>query len=178
MLSINEKIIAFLAAALFAVVAGLGIYGHGKKAGAEAVRLRYEAALGQQKAQAAAELAAETAKTRSAERLAEEALAEQERKDATNEKQVSDLRDRLRAAAGPAGQLRDPFAPGCRGGSDSAAAPGGAAPADRRADGAEAGGLLSAELSGLLERLLSEADEINIAYSSCRAQLLRRSAGP
>lgn len=121
------------------------------------------------KAQAAATLASETAKTRSAEQALQAIKNTQELQDAAHQNTVADLSDRLRRLAGPAGRLRDPHAVGC--GRGSGGAPGAAAttPGDRAADTTEAGGLLSAGLSGLLQRLQREADTINIAYASCRA---------
>jgi hypothetical protein len=77
-----------------------------------------------------------------------------------------DLRRRSRSAGGPG--LRDPFAVACR---EPAPGPRPAAVAGGE-DPAEAGGLLSAELEGLLLRLEGEADEINAAYSSCRADAI------
>ena len=121
------------------------------------------------KAQAAATLASETAKTRSAEQALQASKNTQELQDAAHQNTVADLSGRLRRLAGPAGRLRDPHAVGC--GGDSGGAPGAAAttPGDRADNNPEASGLLSAGLSGLLQRLQLEADTINIAYTSCRA---------
>ena len=162
-----------------ALVAGYHAWAnHLQAIGEQRTTLRYEAALAQQKADAAALLATETAKVREAERRARELLIKQEKRDAKNRKTVAGLEGRLAALAGPDGRLRDPNAqPGCGG---SGAGPEGAPPAgaaDRPGDGAQAGGLLSAELSGLLRARLIEADAINLAYTSCRADLLRRAAG-
>lgn len=86
----------------------------------------------------------------------------QEMLDETHRTTIATLATQLRLRAGPAQQLRDPHATGC-----PATAP--AAPADPGAgDGTQTGGLLSAELTGLLQRLTHEADEINNAYASCR----------
>lgn len=121
------------------------------------------------KTEAAATLVSETAKTRTAEQALQDMKNTQELHDADHQKTVADLSDRLRRLAGPAGRLRDPHAAGCGGSSGSA--PGAAAPAtgDRADDAAQTGGLLSESLSGLLSRLQREADTINIAYASCRA---------
>lgn len=121
------------------------------------------------KAQAAATLASETAKTRSAEQALQAIKNTQELQDAAHQNTVADLSDRLRRLAGPAGRLRDPYAVGCGGGSGGAPGAAATTPGDRAADTTEAGGLLSAGLSGLLQRLQREADTINIAYASCRA---------
>lgn len=127
------------------------------------------ASINKQKAEAADKLAAEIQKTRTAETALQTFKNDQELKDATHQKTVASLSDRLRALSDPSGRLRDPHAGGCRpsgGGTPSEAAP---TPGDRPADPAEASGLLSAELGGLLQRLAREADDINIAYASCRA---------
>jgi hypothetical protein len=140
-------------------------------------RLGYDRAMLQAQAQiegskraAADSLAQEIEKTRRAEQALHDAKNNQELKDATYQKTVSDLSDRLRRVAGPAGRLRDPHAAvgcgpsgGCPTGSAAPAAGGGAA------DSAQAGGLLSAQLDRLLQQLTREADDINIAYASCRA---------
>ncbi len=123
-----------------------------------------------QKTDAAQTLAAETAKTRAAEKAVQELINQQDLQDATHQKTVSDLSDRLRRAAGPAGRLRDPNATaGCGGGGGSPQGAAASATGDRAADTPEASGLLSADLSGLLQRLTREADDINTAYISCRA---------
>lgn len=128
------------------------------------------AALEAQKRKAGEVLATETAKTRAAEESLRTFKLNQDNKDAQAQATVADLSRRLRQlTAGTAGRLRDPNAQGCGG---SSGGPQGKAvtPApDRPGDGAEAGGLLSAELTGLLQRLASEADAINTAYASCRA---------
>lgn len=133
----------------------------------------HTAAIERLHADAAAQLADEVNKTRSAEQALNDAKNDQELKDATHTQTIAGLSDRLRRAAGPAGRLRDPnfqsgAAPCGRGGGgpqgEHAAAAGAGA-----ADKPETGGLLSAELSGLLQRLNREADDINAAYASCRA---------
>lgn len=128
-----------------------------------------QAATNKLKAEAAAELASLTAKTRSAEQALQDLKNTQELQDATHQKTVDDLSSRLRDLAGAHGRLRDPHAAGCGpsgGGATSEAAP---AAGDRATDDAQVGGLLSADLSGLLQRLTREADDINAAYASCRA---------
>jgi hypothetical protein len=133
----------------------------------------------QNKRQAADLLAAETQRARAAENALQALKNAQDLKDHDHEKTVADLSDRLRALADPAGRLRDPHAAGCGpsgSGTPSEAAP---APGGRPADPAEAGGLLSADLSGLLQQLTREADDINVAYASCRAEAYAvRSASP
>ena len=127
------------------------------------------AAINKQKAEAAATLASETDKVHAAERALQDFKNNQELQDADHKKTVTDLSDRLRRIAGAAGRLRDPNAAGCGpgggGATNQTATTAGGGPADP----AQAGGLLSAELSGLFAQLTKEADDINIAYTSCRA---------
>lgn len=89
-------------------------------------------------------------------------VSQQETKDALNSNAIDDLSGKLRRL----GRLRDPNARGC------GPAPGGAArsASDCANHGAEAPGVLSAELAGLLQRLQREADDINNAYASCRTE--------
>ena len=137
--------------------------------GFERARAEDNAAIEKVKREAADTLASETNKTRTAERALQDFKNTQELQDATHQKTVADLSSRLRTLAGAPGRLRDPHAAGC--GPSGSGTPGEAAPApgDRPANPAEAGGLLSADLSGLLQRLQLEADTINVAYASCRA---------
>lgn len=164
------KIIAALLA-IIALDAAVLAYGHRQYTkGVQHTTDRYERVIKTKDAEAATTLADETEKTRLLERSLQAARTNQELKDATNQKTVADLSDRLRRAAGPALRLRDPNATaGCWPGGGGAAGTATAAAGDRPADAAEAGGLLSAELTGLLQRLQREADDINAAYSSCRA---------
>ena len=128
-----------------------------------------QAAANQLKAAAAAKLANAIVNTRAAEQALQDFKNTQDLKDADYGKIVSDLSYRLRHAAGPAGRLRDPHAAGCGGGSGGATGQTSAATGGGAANPAEAGGLLSTDLSGLLQRLQLEADTINVAYASCRA---------
>lgn len=144
---------------------------HQQGIGEERARVRYDAAIAKQKGEAYAKLEAATRRVHEAERALEQARQKQEIDDALNTRTLADLRVRLRAAAGPGLRLRDPNAAagggwGCGGGADPKAA----APADDRpADSAEAAGLLSAELTGLLQQQAEEADAVNAAYIACRA---------
>jgi hypothetical protein len=131
---------------------------------------RYSVAIDRQKLDAGAALAKETGKTRVAEQALQAFKNQQETNDAKNKLVLGTLAAQLRVAAGPAARLRDPnAAAGCGGGgggapgADPARAGGGAE------DGAEAGGLFSAEASGLFQQLTREADEVNVAYASCHA---------
>lgn len=121
-----------------------------------------------QKKEAADVLKKETAKVAAAEKALQHFKNIQEVKDAGNKKITDNLSARLRDIAGPTGRLRDPNAG--RGGDSSGANCGAPAGTGNRPDnGAEAPGLLSAELTRFLQQKLIEADEINLAYISCRA---------
>ena len=142
---------------------------HIEQRGYDRAEADYTAAIERLHADAAAQLPEEVNKTRAVEQALNEAKNNQELKDATHTKTIAGLSDRLRRAAGPAGRLRDPNAAPCgRSGGSPESDP--TAPADAGATNApEAGGLLSAELAELLQQLTREADEINVAYASCRA---------
>jgi hypothetical protein len=162
---------------LLAAVAALGVgylawADHIGNVREEKVVARYEKQIKAQKAQAILDLATETAKTQAAERGLAEFKNQREITDAKNRTTVAGLERRLRNAAGPAGRLRDPNQAGCGSGSGGAKDPAAASPVNRAADPAEAGGLFSAGATELLQRLTREADEINMAYSSCRADAL------
>lgn len=129
----------------------------------------YNTAIDRQKIEAGTVLAGETAKVRTAELALRKFKDEQEIKDAENKLVVSGLAQRLRAAAGPTGRLRDPHAARCGHGGGSAPGADPASAGGRAADPAEAGGLLSADLTGLLLSQAKAADDINVAYASCRA---------
>lgn len=166
------KIAAGIAAVL-ALLAGLYFaeqYIEGR--GYDRAKAEDQAAIEKVKREAADTLAGEIQKTRKAEQALQDITNTQNLKDANNAKAVTDLSDRLRRIAGPAGRLRDPHAgAGCGGGSSGAPCADPGASSDSPADPAEAGGLLSVELSGLLRERLREADDINDAYISCRADV-------
>lgn len=128
----------------------------------------------QQKADAAARYEQLKTERDEAQARLNDAHRAQEKKDAENARVVSAQAERLRAlAAAHDGRLRDPYQdPGCGrggGGAQGAVAAGAGAGA---ADVPEAGGLLSAQLSGLLLRLQLEADAVNDAYASCRSDTM------
>lgn len=151
-----------------ALIAGyFGWQTHQRAIGAEAQRQVAAQALQAQKNEAARVLAAETAKVAATEKTLRAFVSAQEVQSVKDQKVVADLGRRLRDAT-VAGRLRDPYArPGDCG---AAADPGAAAPAGDSADHpAPAGGLLSTELTGLLQRLSAEADEMSNAYTACRA---------
>ena len=156
--------------AVAALLGGLYMLGrHIEQRGYDRAEADYTAAIERLHADAAAQLAEEVNKTRAAEQALNEAKNNQELKDATHTQTIASLSDRLRRAAGPAGWLRDPNATPCgRSGGDPEVVPAATASVGA-ADPAEAGGLLSAELAGLLQQLTREADDINAAYASCRA---------
>lgn len=121
-----------------------------------------------QKKEAADVLKKETAKVAAAEKALQHFKNIQEVKDAGNKKITDNFAARLRDLAGPAGRLRDPNA-GHGGGSGAPNSASPTGPGNSPDNGAEAPGLLSAELTKFLQQKMSEADEINLAYTSCRA---------
>lgn len=161
---IGLALLVALVACLFAGVKGIDQRGY-NRAKAEAT-----AALEEQKREADRLMATETAKTREAEEALRSAKQFQDNKDVQAQSTVADLSRRLRQlTAGNTGRLRDPNAPECgRGGGGTEAQAATTARAGPE-DGAQAGGLLSEQLSELLQRHAAEADSINAAYASCRA---------
>lgn len=157
-----------LVACVFLGVKGIDQRGY-QRAQSEAT-----AALAQQKQQAGELLATEAAKTRSAEEALRTNKLNQDKKDAQAQSTVADLSRRLRQlSADNAGRLRDPNAQGCGGSGSGPEAEAASATGSGGEHPAHAGGLLSAELSGLLRQLAGEADAINLAYASCRADALQ-----
>jgi Sec-independent protein translocase protein TatA len=131
------------------------------------------------KREAAERLATETEKTLKAEQALQASVNKQNRKDSEHAQALANLSGRLHALADPAGRLRDPHAAGCGPGGGSPQGDPPTATGGGSGDPAQAGGLLSAELGGLLRRLTREADDINVAYASCRADAYTvRSAQP
>lgn len=142
---------------------------HARLESAQTTINTYKRDLQAQKDQAAETLATETAKKQAAEKALAEFKNQQESTDATSKQTIQRLEGRLARLGGPDRRLRDPngnagCGPGGGGTPGEAAAP----DADRAGDGAEAGGLLSVQLSDLLRERLREADAINAAYASCR----------
>lgn len=158
-----------LAAALAVVVLLFGAWQYIDGRGYSRAHAECTAATDAIKHQAAATLAAETAKARATEQALQTQTHHQELQDANNQKTVADLSDRLRRLAGPSGRLRDPQAGGC--GAGGSGAPGAATPAAAggATDAAQAGGLFSAAATDFLLQLARDADDVNAAYASCRA---------
>jgi hypothetical protein len=155
---------------IFALCAVIGAFVAGERAGESHAHAADLVSTETLKAQAATTLAAETDKTRKAEQALQDLTNTQNLKDADHEKLVSDIAGRLRAAADSAGRLRDPNAAtvGCwPSGRGAAGAVAGAA-SDRPGDASEADGVLSVQLTELLQQLTASADTINDAYASCR----------
>jgi multidrug efflux pump subunit AcrA (membrane-fusion protein) len=129
-----------------------------------------------QKREASEKLAKLTAERDQAQAMLNDARRAQEIKDGNNQAAVDKARRDLRAAVAAGGErLRDPWAESARCGGGGAGADGGpgagAGPGAR--DGAQTGGLLSAELTRRLDQRQLEADTINIAYATCRADVYR-----
>lgn len=177
-MSASAKIIGALVVALALLLAVLGFgYGpwatHQQGIGEQRATTAYNAAIDQQKATAGKLLLVETDRANAATTALTDFKLDREKQDVENKSAIDRLAARLRAAAGPAGQLRDPNAvAGCGGG--GAGAPG-ADPAHAGSgagDTSEAGGLFSAGATELFQRLTREADDINVAYTSCRTDNL------
>ena len=165
------RIAAALALVLAVLAVGWRVHVKADAAGYARAQATFTSAIQQQQIDAANTLAAEIKKTLSAEQALATAKNNQELTDAKHQKTIDDYSHRLRNLAGPAGRLRDPHAAAaeCRPCSVKPQDPATAPAQPGAADPAQAGGLLSAELSGLLRRLTREADDINAAYASCRA---------
>lgn len=158
--------VAILLGLLLALMLGVRLIDQN---GYQRAKAEATAALKELQRQAERELASQTAKTRAAEQALHTFKTQQDIQDAKAQSTVADLSRRLRSLAGAPGRLRDANAHGCGRGSSGPAGEAATATGGGATDPAEAGGLLSAELTGLLQRLTTEADEINVAYASCRA---------
>lgn len=161
-------------------VAAAAALGFAVIAGVQTVRLSSEKAdhsqtkvtMAENKAKASKMLADETGLVLALERKLADKTTELEKAHAEKRAVTTDYERRLRSAAGPAGRLRDPNAKGCGRGGESAASTPASGPVSGPTDPAQADGLLSAQLTGLLQRLTREADDINDAYATCRADAL------
>lgn len=133
----------------------------------------YEAAITKQKVVAAKLLAVKTAEAAAATLALQEFKDKQELQDVSNQKTVSDLSARITVLAGVNRRLRDPNQTGCGGSGAGAQSQATSNAASGAADPPQTDGLFSAGATELLERLTREADEINVAYASCRADAIQ-----
>lgn len=166
-----------LALSLAALVAGTAAYVQhlrGALATSQQQVVQLKADINAQKKLADATLKVETEKVKALEARERELVAridEQGAKNAEISKKAGiELRNRTRAVGGRG--LLDPHAQGgcgCSGGSatEAKAADGGPGPVNA----AEAGRVLSEPFERDLVALAAEADAVNVAYDSCRAQL-------
>lgn len=159
------RILAILAALAVLVAGYFAWQTHQRNIGAQQERAIWEEKLAQQKEEAAQKLDEERAKKEEAEAKLLAARSTQEEKDAKNANTIKTLSAELAGFK----RLRDPYAkPGCGSGGSSPKGENPTSPGNRANDGAETSGILSAEFSDLLRNLTREADEVNIAYQSCR----------
>lgn len=151
-------------------VAGVSTVAYVQVAGAQREAAQARETLAQERERHTQAVLTQGEQIRVAEKLLAAARTVQEKKDAENQITISNLRVELdrRSAAGRG--LRDPFAPACDRGGDARSGPAAVAGG---ADPAEAGRLLSAGLERLLLDLAAEADAINAAYETCRADAVR-----
>lgn len=96
-------------------------------------------------------------------------------RDHDHEKTVAALSGRLRDLANSDGRLRDPNAETCGSGCCGAESGPGGDSSGGAAGRSETNGLLSKQLSELLQERLREADEVNNAYDSCKPLLIKLS---
>lgn len=160
-----------LAAVLGILTAGyFGWRGHQREIGAQAQRVIDQQEVDRIKAEAMLKLEVALKAKAEAEKKLRDAATAQGVKDAKNQNTVAGLTSRLAdlTAAG-AGRLRDPNqTSGCGGGGSGAPGTATAGSGAGASDAPQTGGLLSPQLTGLLQRLTAEADAINLAYISCR----------
>lgn len=174
-----NRLIAYAVLAAVLAAAGWGWYSgqisDAEARGASAQREVDQKATDKIKADAAALLADETAKTAAIEKSLREFKTKQEIKDVEATKFTAKQNARIAGLVNANGQLRDPFATsGCGVRSSGAQAQAGASPSNSGNDSAQTQGLLSAEFSRFVRTKLAEADEINNAYASCRPDLMHR----
>lgn len=153
-MTLGYKLVAGMALILVMFVAGF----HGGKTWSDN---EWQAETDRNTAAAAVMLHHATTRVIAQERGMAEAKDKQEIIDAKNKTIVAGLERSLRA-----GRLRDPGAVACGSGTGGAIA---TSAGDSGVDGAVTGGVLSEELGGFLVDQAVIADEINIAYLSCRA---------
>lgn len=134
----------------------------------------WEAKLDKQKVEASNLLAVETAKVGALELKWSTFKNQQEIRDGKAQQVVAGYKNRIASLlSSNGGRLRDPNAEtGCRdsgGGPKSQTPP---SPGNSAEHPTPTGGLFSEEASRLFIELTSEADQINLAYASCRADSL------
>lgn len=174
MILLPYKILGGLLVVL-AMLAGVLGYGHTRyNAGLKQQSLVDDNVIKAMKLQADATLLAETAKVTKAEQFLQTFKDNQEIQDATHAKTVDSLTDKLRTI----GRLRDPNQTGCGAGSGGTKGQTPASSGGGSIDNSQTGGLLSAGITELLERLTRESDQINVAYASCRADAFNLRAAP
>ena len=145
---------------------------HQQGIGEARATVAYNAAIDKQKTKAGQLLQVETDRANAATAKLNKLKTEREKRDVENKSTIAALAVRLRAAAGPAARLRDPHAAGCGSGGGSAPAADLARAEGGAADGAEAGGFLSKQLTEFLLSQAADADQVNLAYTSCRLDAL------
>lgn len=124
-----------------------------------------QAAVAAMKKQAADELAALTAERDAKQEQLNAAFKAQEIKDANSQATVDRYSRQLASV-----RLRDPYAKAarCGGGGGGSASASAAATDNRAADPTDASGVLSERTSEDLRRLQRAADQINLAFASCK----------
>jgi hypothetical protein len=174
------RVIAWALAVAALLAGAYALVGHIEQRGYDRAADKFTAAIHQLQADAANTLADQVSKTRAAEQALTTAKQNQEQKDAKHTQTIAAYAARLRAAAGPAGRLRDPNAPApeCRGSGDRPPGDPATAAGAGATDRAEAGGLLSEQLTQFLFEQAASADELNNAYISCRADAYTVRAQP
>lgn len=148
------------------VITGYNIWAnHEQSIGYDKAKVEYEKVIQDQKDIATQALITETAKVTVKEKELQEFKNNREVIDRANTKKVNALSNSVRAMSQ---QLRDPHQISAIKYSNSSSSSDSSNSNSGSGNGAEASGLLSAELTGLLSRITSEADEINLAYISCK----------
>lgn len=168
-MSLAARIAAVLAIALALAAAAWRIHAKADSAGYARAQAAYQAEINRLQTEAAATLATETNRVRLAEQTLQAAKNSQEIKDAKNTQAITALSASLRAAAGPAGRLRDPHATQCGGSSDRPPSDPATTTSVGATDPTQTGWLLSKQLTEFLFEQARKADDINAAYASCRA---------
>lgn len=159
-------------ACLCAGALALAAWGHWEANHFETAAAKSDLTLSNERRAAAKALAEKTALVLAKTNELESMRLAQEKRDGEAQATISDLHGDLQRSSRAAGGrgLHDPWAEPCR--RDPANAPGAPAADPGGEDPAEAGRVLSAHLEGVLLDVLADADAINIAYASCRADAI------